>query len=158
MRDSINGAWFLGIMLVFMSVFIAYIAISINYNNAFRIKTNIVTTIEQYEGINSSSLARIKSFMSEGNYNAQYVCQTFDNKQSMGVNGDIPVMNPSGKYNYCVYREHRGGKGASGRDSYYYTVEVFLDFRLPILNNLFDFRIEGETNAINYPNDGYFTN
>ena len=50
MRESINGAWLIGIIMTFMAVFIAYTAISLNYSNAFLMRTQMITIIEQYEG------------------------------------------------------------------------------------------------------------
>ena len=54
MRESINGAWLIGIIMTFMAVFIAYTAISLNYSNAFLMRTQMITIIEQYEGINNT--------------------------------------------------------------------------------------------------------
>lgn len=156
MKQSIAGTWLFGIVLVFMTIFIAYVAISINYNHAFKIKSDMVQILEQYQGINSKSLEKLEKKMQANSYSAKGTCQN-DPKYIgvLGVNGQtVTVKNQiseslTGKYNYCVYLEKVDKK-------YYYTVEVFLKFNLPVLGDLFDFRIIGETNPIEYPYETKF--
>ena len=160
MRESINGAWLIGIIMTFMAVFIAYTAVSINYSNAFLMRTKMTTLIEQYEGLNNMSINEIKKVMDGFGYSNEGVCSD----GTIGVRGVIVDRNPRGKrYNYCVAREKRierdyGLKVGKGTDlaKYYYSLNVFFDFNLPILGDLFRFNVAGETNAIYYPNDLYF--
>ena len=39
MNKSISGLWLFSIVIVFMMVLIAYVAISINYSNDYKLKT-----------------------------------------------------------------------------------------------------------------------
>lgn len=154
MRESIGGAWLLGIVLVFMSVFIAYIAITINYSNAFKMKTKMITVIEQYQGINSNSLQKMEGMLSDHAYKIKAMCPSSNDKY-LGVDGGVVTTNPTTKQRYCLYREKRVAQ--SGSDAkYYYRLIVFFNFSLPVLGDLFTFKIDSETNAILYPNDTYF--
>ena len=47
MRDSIAGAWLYSIILIFIVILVGFIAISINYNKAYKLKTTVVNLIEQ---------------------------------------------------------------------------------------------------------------
>ena len=160
MRESINGAWLIGIIMVFMAVFIAYTAISINYSNAFLMRTKMITIIEQYEGLNGSSLESNKKIMDSYGYTNTGNCPS----DSVGVRGVIADRNPRGKrYNYCVtrtvhYERDHSLKSGHGTDlaRYYYSLNVFFDFNLPVLGDIFKFNVSGETNAIYYPYDHYF--
>ncbi len=38
MKESIGGTWLLGFVLVFIVIFSAYLAVSINYTKAFKVK------------------------------------------------------------------------------------------------------------------------
>lgn len=160
MRESINGAWLIGIIMVFMAVFIAYTAISVNYSNAFLMRTKMVTAIEQYEGLNGNSLEAMKKIMDSYGYNNRGACG--DGKY--GVFNTTLTKSPNGKnYHYCVGREvryeiDRSLKVGHGTDlaKYYYSLNVFFDFNLPVLGDIFRFNVSGETNAIYYPNDTYF--
>lgn len=158
MRESINGAWLLGIVMVFMVIFIAYISISINYSNAYRMKTQMVTALEQYEGFNEKSLARLEAIRSGYNYTNTAPCDVGENGQAVGVlDGVVSTTNPpTGVYNYCITREKRPAQDGE-EDKYYYTIVVFFDFNLPVLGDIFKFKVSGETNVIYYPNDTKFT-
>ena len=40
--------------IIFMLIFVAFLSLSLNYTKAFKIKNEIITTIEKYEGLTSS--------------------------------------------------------------------------------------------------------
>ena len=50
MKESIGGTWLLGFVLVFIVIFSAYLAVSINYTKAFKVKNRIINIIEENEG------------------------------------------------------------------------------------------------------------
>lgn len=50
MRESLGGTLLLQIVLVFLTVYIGFMAIVINYGKVFRYKNAIVNKIEQNEG------------------------------------------------------------------------------------------------------------
>ncbi len=155
MRESIGGAWLLGIVLVFMSIFIAYIAITINYSNTYLVKTKMVTTVEQYQGLNPTTLEKLDWILKSEGYMKTLNCGTSDEKQILGVTNKIVTENPTTPQSYCITREVRYGENDS-EAKYYYTVTVAFGFSLPLLGNLFDFKVGGETGAIYYPEDSYF--
>lgn len=154
MRESINGAWLLGIMMVFICIFIAYVSIQINYSKAYKVKTNMVTIIEQYDGVNPTSIMKMQENMMGNGYESNARCST-DKGGFVGINTrEHSNTNPSG-WGVCVYREYRPHTDFS-EEKYYYTVETFFGFDLPMLGDLYTFRVSGETNAIYYPNDTFF--
>ena len=50
MKESIGGTWLIGIVALFIVLFSAFMAYSINYTKAFRAKNSIIDLIEQSEG------------------------------------------------------------------------------------------------------------
>ena len=68
MNKSISGLWLFSIVIVFMMVLIAYVAISINYSNAYKLKTVLVTKLEQYDGWNNTSKKEIDELMHASGY------------------------------------------------------------------------------------------
>ena len=50
MKESIGGTWLIGIVALFIVLFSAFMAYSINYTKAFRAKNGIIDLIEQNEG------------------------------------------------------------------------------------------------------------
>lgn len=50
MRESVGGTLLLQIVLIFLTVYIGFMAIVINYGKVFRYKNAIINNIEQNEG------------------------------------------------------------------------------------------------------------
>ena len=47
MREAFGGSWLLGFVALFIVLFSAYLAVSINYTKAFKAKNKIVSIIEE---------------------------------------------------------------------------------------------------------------
>lgn len=156
LRNSINGAWLFGIIITFMAIFIAYISISINYSKAYEMKTKMITIIEEYDGLNPSTVEIINRIASNYGYRKTNTCEVEDGERLVGIRDEVPTINPKEPQNICVTRELKEATSYSEK-KYYYKLEVFFGFDLPLLGNLFTFRVSGETNAIYYPADSdYF--
>lgn len=156
MNKSISGLWLFSIVIVFMMMLIAYVAISINYSNAYKLKTKLVTKLEQYDGWNNTAKAEIDSIISAAGYRQTGFCKVpDDNSKYIGVLDGHITDNPQGRQNYCISRTVRSGQNG-GEDKYYYEITVFLGFNLPVLGDLYTFKITGETGAIYYPKDNTF--
>ena len=50
MRDAIGGVFSLQIILVFVILINGYLAYSVNYTRAFRVKNEIINIVEESEG------------------------------------------------------------------------------------------------------------
>lgn len=150
MRDSISGAWLFGIVITFMAFFIAFITISINYSKAYEMKTKMITVIEQYDGLNPMSVEIINKISSAYGYRKTNGCKVKAGEDFVGIRDGVAVVNPDGPQNICITRDFRPGDEFSD-DKYYYNLEVFFGFDLPLFGNIFNFRVDGETNEVNYP-------
>ena len=47
MREAIGGTWIFSIVIVFIVLFTSFLAISVNYSKAFRVKNGIINIIEK---------------------------------------------------------------------------------------------------------------
>lgn len=155
MKNAINGTWLLGIVLTFMAIFIAYITISIDYSSAYMLKTKMVTIIEQYEGMNGNTVQKLYAAMLDEGYMGLLGCKSKDGEKVLGGYENQITVNPTKKMNYCVTRDVRYGEDAT-EDKYYYTITVTFAYSVPILGDIFDFKVSGETKDIRYPHDSYF--
>lgn len=72
MKNSISNIWLLGIIIVFILIFAAYIIITINYTQSFKYKNEVLNIIEKHHGITSNSPTELKSVIhtNETVYNA----------------------------------------------------------------------------------------
>ena len=172
MREAIGGAWLLGIAVVIIAVFTSYLAFSVNYAKAFKVKDGIVEKIEKFEGFygspsdaTASPVKEIDVFLKKIAYNNQSKCSAvidITNKAGSkwaGVNGstvDPPGSASSSKqYNYCVERVTKIGTGGDYTTAYY-KVTVFYGLKLGFFDTSSIFNLTGETKTIYYPKDGGF--
>lgn len=161
MRESIGATWILGIVLTFIALFSGYLAFSVNYSKAFRVKDGIVDRIEKHSGFNQEAIEDINDLMKEINYSSEGNCSTFFTDSELpyiGVTDNVrsnPITDgayDNSEYNYCVQRIDSFNSNGTLSASYY-KVYVFFSLSLPILNSSSTFNISGETTNIYYPND-----
>ena len=55
MRDAIGGVVNVAFIAVFLVIVSGYLAFSVSYNKAFKVKNKIISILEQYEYYNSFS-------------------------------------------------------------------------------------------------------
>lgn len=161
MRQSIAGAWLYSIIMIFMVFMIAYVAVSLNYNRAYKTKTTIVNTIEEYQGINDMSVSKIRQTIVGNGHTTKNTCNGIFNSGAKVVgitNENGLVINPGNTLqSVCITKalfEGGSGKGHKYND-YYYKAVIFFNFDLPIFGRIFMFKVAGETNAIYYPLDSF---
>lgn len=153
MREAIGGTWLLGFVVLFIVLFSAYLAISINYTKAFRVKNQIINTIEENEGFTTSveelsgkTLDDLKDSTKTEEKVYYYLksigyatTQIDENKCPNGSND----MRQGG---YCVHKVCTP-QGA------YYKVTSFIKIELPFIWKSFVIPINGETKVLYYTND-----
>ena len=162
MRESIGASWILSIVLVFIALFSGYLAFSINYSKAFRVKDGIVERLEKYNGPNNESLQEIARFIDEVSYTSKGNCSKLfgdDRLPSMGVtvgelHPDIPLSSNE-NYHYCLQKVNPDSPIEGQIKSSYYRVVVFFSLSLPIFDIGSTFHVDGETINIQYPKDDY---
>ncbi len=159
MRDSINGLWLIGIVMTLMVFLIAFVAISLNYSNAFRMKSEMANAIEQYNGINGNTINRLESIANNYGYKTTKTCHKPEDVESIiGVKDGYVTKNPKSAQNYCIYRTSYSGSCNSSYTcdtKYTYNIDVFFTFDLPLFGNVFTFTVSGETSEILYPEEAY---
>lgn len=168
MKEAIGGTWLFGIVLAFIVLFTTFISLSTNYSRCFRIKDEIINTIEHYNGVNPDSLTKISEFLNGIGYSSTSNCPTDDPTAqwhgfTAGVNDKSTGTNNA---NYCIakftitdsYKVSAGGNikinGPIGHPrSAYYQVAVFFKLNWPIIEKMFTIQISGETKIIYNWND-----
>ena len=64
MREVIGGTWLTQLVIVIMFVFVAFLALSMNYSKAFRVKNEVISFVEKNEGITKNSVELINNYLS----------------------------------------------------------------------------------------------
>lgn len=105
MKNGIVNIWLLGMIVVFIFLFSAYIIVNINYSKSFKIKNEVLTIIEKHKGFiskdtsnhngksiirdgetittNVNTIQTINLYLMGSNYDAMGYCPT-------GTDGDSP--------------------------------------------------------------------
>ena len=72
MRQAIGSTWLMQLVIIFMLIFVAFLALSINYTKSFKTKNELVNMIEEREGIGSGedkgALILINNYLNYNNY------------------------------------------------------------------------------------------
>jgi len=159
MRESIGATSIFALCLTFIMLFTAYLAISVNYAKAFRIKNQVITMIEENNGKAKSIEKDISDYLVSEAYTATKQCpspRTYtDNATgsiSSGWNRIIALnyMNDaSPKKNICVYRMEIDNRNDDiDSTTVYYKVVTFFKFDLPMVGDITTFSVSGDTKLI----------
>lgn len=150
MRDAIGGVFTLQAIVIFMIVVNCFLAFSVNYTKAFRVKNEIRSIIEKNEGLTCDALKQINDYMIETNY---HVSDVYTNKcPSEGL--EVAQLE-AGKFCYKVEKVDISGT-SDANSKYkgaYYTVVTFVNIDIPLFNRVFAevgniFEVRGETALI----------
>ena len=143
MREAFGGAFMIKLMLIFLAIYIAFIAVALNYAKAFRVKNKIIDIIEQNEGIDSYNDTKEGSVIGDIN--------SYLNTVSYYVNLANIKNNNTENINcydrgYCI--EETTAPVTDGITSKYYKVTTYININFPFFKLNFNIPITGETRKI----------
>lgn len=145
MRSTIGGTWLLGLMIVFIMLFVGFIVLTINYSRTVRIKNEMIDMVEKYEGLNSESIELVNNYLRYTGYDVEGVCVT-EGESETGVYGSLDLtgtnLEPARegvRYYYCI-KKYDGANTSN-----YYQITIFYKFNLPVIGNTSGFTIKGST-------------
>lgn len=148
----------MSIVIAFIALFSGYLAFSVNYSKAFKVKDGIVDRLEKHSGPNQEAIDDIAEMMSDVGYSSTGRCSSFFNDNTLSFIGVTknyvtPAPHEDDKFNYCIQKVE--SLNPSGQlTSAYYTVYVFFSLSIPIVNEMSLFNVSGETRNIYFPNEG----
>lgn len=155
MREAIGGVFSLQIILVFVILINGYMAYSVNYTRAFRVKNGIINIVEEREGFTRDSKAteEIHNYVSKAGYGLSSV-------QQMAVrnNNNVDGWYCNGQDGYCIKCFDNTGNNSITSDNaeyrgVYYSIRTYVNMDIPVLNKIFtglpDFlAVKGDTKTI----------
>lgn len=158
MREAIGATWIMGIVIAFIALFSGYLAFSVNYSKAFKVKDGIVDRIQKHNGPNQAAIDDIADMMNEIGYSSTGKCSAFFNDNTLsfiGVTRNFvtPAPSENDTFNYCIQKvEAINPEGQLS--AAYYSVYVFFSLSIPIVNEMSLFNVSGETVNIYFPDEG----
>ena len=135
MEESISTSYLVMMIAIIISVLSALIITFFLFSRAHKTKNKMVDIIEKYEGYSDSATKEIDQYLKDVGYNVQRKstnCPEFNGKSS---------LNDNSTYAYCVY-EFDTNRGK------YYTVYVFVNLNLPIIGDVLEIKVKGQTRTI----------
>ncbi len=160
MKESIGATWIFVICLTFIILFTGYIAISVNYAKAFKIKSHMVSELEQNSGL-SGIQQKLETYLTSEGYVAYGECPMqilvgadSTDWQRIECFGEGSTA-PAGNCNACIYsRKVETANDDIEGDRCYYRVTTFFTFDLPVVNVLIpSIKVSGDSQYIYTEND-----
>lgn len=132
------------VFLVFLAVYITFVAVAFNYARAFKVKNKVIDIIEQNEGIKnfsntSGAIGEIETYLN----NVSYRVANIDENTSACLNYDY--INKS--RGYCISKIS-ASSDIDGNTASYYKVVTFIRLEIPFLDLGFTIPVRGETRKI----------
>ena len=166
MKEAVGGTWLFGIVITFIVFFTTYISMSTNYAKSFKVKDEILLTIEHFKGVNKDSIGRINNYLDEVGYFSKGKCEVYDSNAALarknfskwlGFTYNSSSTGSITDANYCIRRsKFKSGDSDAGHPrSAHYQVVVFFSLDWPVVGSLINVRIEGETAIIHMNSDEY---
>lgn len=135
MRDAFGGAFMIKLFLVFILIYVFFIALALNYAKAFKAKNKIIDYLETNEVIlKSNTNVKIEGALDE--YIASNIIK------GMNYRAEINCSNTNEKQVYCangirITSEVSSGTGKNKNiQGVYYKVEVVVSWEFKALNLL----------------------
>lgn len=152
MRETIGATWVYQLVIVFMLIFVAFLALTMNYTKAFKVKNDVLSIVEKYEGFSKKSISIINNYLLSNGYKTMNNCHTGE-MGSQDLKSDVLKTATSGQmYYYCVSKIPTATEKRASRAKY--RIRTFFRFDLPVIGHLYTFEVEGVTVDITNSIDG----
>ena len=155
MRDAFGGIVNIVIIVVFLVIVSGYMAYTVNYTKAFRVKNKIITTFEQYDkgcendNTNSECNRVIRDYMAKVGYSQQ----TPSGAASETLNGTLSNgWKCPDKMGYC-FAVFPGASTTDGAEKHYYKIKTWVNMDIPLINKIMPtlFQVQGDSKAVEIP-------
>lgn len=146
MKEVSSTTWSFQLIIFFILIFACFLTLVLNYSKAYTIKNRMLTIIEKYEGVTTSSAKVINSYVTNNGYLTVGTCEE-EWYGAVDLNGTYEQANGNNKYYYC-FKE-----SVARNRQVYYDIIVFYKFNLPVVGDITTYRINGQTDTFKGSND-----
>ncbi len=160
MKESMAGTWIFGIVALFIVLFSSFIAYSISYTKAFKVKNEILNYIEQAEGFTMAKDVDnkdVKDLSNQELSSSKAVdAKAFLLLRNVGYNtASVNCSEGIEQYGgYCVEIVCSNvGNKTSSNSRVVYKVTTFIKASIPVVNINLKLPISGETKALYYQSE-----
>ena len=160
MKESIGYTVSLNIMIVFITIIVAFLCAALIYFKSNKVSNVITSAIEKYEGYEDAQneINMQLSSLGYGSHSIEAKCrretEILDEGAASGkcnLLGD-EFVNAQGQKGYCVYscfeEDNFDADGKYQGEYYYYKIRTNMMVTVPILNDFLDIPIYSNTNRL----------
>jgi len=142
MKSAIGNAILINIILTFIVVMLGFLAGSLNYTKAFKVKNSLLNLIEREKGFDKD---KVDALFSAIGYKVvtggKLPCV---DPKTGGIEGKLISGSGNGNYRYCVF-EYTINDVVNNRTLKYYSITTFMYFDIPLVSQLLEFPVRGQT-------------
>lgn len=160
MREAIGSSLLLNIAIVFIGIISMILVSSIAYSKAYKAKNQIISVIENYNGVcnfmnGDSCFDEIESKLTDMGYSSN-ISQGCPTKYGTPLYGNLAgSVSPLDGHVYCVYKyticdpdtNLPGSCPDNSTEKTYYKVVTFMHFDIPLIGQILEFPVSGETQS-----------
>lgn len=138
MRDSFGGVFMIRLFLVFIFIYVAFAAVSLNYAKGFKIKNQVIDFIEENEIIDlggpnfNNKLDDLGKILDDANYNN--TCESINKAE-----GSKKENNQVIEYCYrgiVITKESQVKHPGTDAEDINYKISVHVDWNIGVLNKI----------------------
>ncbi len=152
MRDAFGGIVNIVIIVVFLVIVSGYMAYTVNYTKAFRVKNKIITTFEQYDKgcENGDTRSECNTVIADYMKKVGYSQTTPSGADSEPLDGSRWQC-PSGM-GYC-FAVFKGSSTSDSAKKHYYKIKTWVNMDIPLINKIMPtlFQVQGDSKAVEIP-------
>ncbi|MGN1379606.1 MAG: hypothetical protein ACI4XR_04370 [Bacilli bacterium] len=166
MREGIGGIQLFLIVVILILIFAGIMSLTINHSNAFAVKDQLVSIIEDAGGLDITAECRLGSCnddikdqqtlqsiidaLDSYSYRQTGDCDSItisDTATIVGYQRTGEITMTGKKSSFCIAKIDANKDDGTLR-GYYYKVYVFYQLDIPVLHSIFNFRSIGETKLL----------
>ena len=142
MRESFGGAFMIKLVLVFIVIYITFMAVAIDYAKVFRVKNNVINLLEQKQFLLGDSIEDIDNYLNSVPYNenGNSSVKSNCNNTEFGSKSGNNVLTTNG---VCITQY-----GNETDNNIYYKVTAYISIEFPFFDIYLTIPISGETKII----------
>lgn len=163
MKESIGYTVTLNIMIVFITIIVAFLCAALIYFKSNKASNVVTMAIEKYEGYNISSISEINRNLNSLGYNSVGItCDPTIEADGAKKVSSIDNINNVDEDGLCRLTSNLSGQGSNGYcvylcmenvDYYYYKIKTNMMVNIPIIHDLLNIPVYSNTNRL-YNFDG----
>ncbi len=147
MREAIGQTFIFNLVILFVVIIMFLLVGSLSYTKAFRVKNRIVEILEKYKDYDYYE-AEIKEEINANLKSIGYKTNKYGTQKCKANGGEI--LTDYANYRYCIVRYNNQASSEYYRNpkGIYYGVTAYMYFEIPLVNDILEFPIYGETTVM----------